>query len=336
MVSLLDAAKVTLLDCMGLKKNESVLIVTDHEKVDIAEALLTVAAEITNHAGVIIIPVAKFHGAEPPNDVANIMKKHDVIILATTMSLSHTKARRDATKKGSRIASMPGITAEIMKRALVADYKKISKWTKKLNHLIYSAGIIHVTTKLGTDISFIPRKKKGSIDILKMIETKGLQDDGIFRKKGRWGNLPSGESCLAPLEGTTNGVLVIDASVLNKKVVEKNEKIKVTIKDGYAVKIEGGVLAGNLRKILKSMNDISAYNIAELGIGTNYKAKVTGNILEDEKVMGTAHFAFGNNMSFGGIVNAPCHDDAVFFNPTVKVDGKIIIQDGKFVFNLVK
>ena len=70
-------------------------------------------------------------------------------------------------------------------------------------------------------------------------------------------------------------------------------------------------------------------NVAELGIGTNYKAKIRGNILEDEKVLGTCHIAFGNNKHFGGKVDVPFHVDFVIQNPTIYSDDVLILKDGK-------
>ena len=101
------------------------------------------------------------------------------------------------------------------------------------------------------------------------------------------------------------------------------------VKDGYATNIIGNRQAKELKQTLDNINNKNAFNIAELGIGTNPKAIITGNILEDEKVLGTAHIAFGKNSSFGGKVDVPIHIDGVFNKPTIYVDKKLIIDDGK-------
>ncbi len=101
-------------------------------------------------------------------------------------------------------------------------------------------------------------------------------------------------------------------------------KMIIDIVDGQIVRIKGR--APKLRKIIKNKKYA---NVAELGIGTNPKAKAKGTVLEDEKVLGTAHIAFGNNISFGGKLNVPFHLDCVFSNPTVFIDGKLIMKDGK-------
>ena len=72
--------------------------------------------------------------------------------------------------------------------------------------------------------------------------------------------------------------------------------------------------------------------VAELGIGTNEKALLCGNTLEDEKVYGTVHIAFGTNTSFGGLNKADCHLDGIILKPTLYLDDKLIIKEGVFVY----
>jgi leucyl aminopeptidase (aminopeptidase T) len=75
----------------------------------------------------------------------------------------------------------------------------------------------------------------------------------------------------------------------------------------------------------------AARNVAEFGIGTNPNAVLSGNILEDEKILGTIHVAFGSNNTFGGRVSAGVHLDAVVMNPTVYIDGSLILDKGRLV-----
>ena len=148
---------------------------------------------------------------------------------------------------------------------------------------------------------------------------------GFTQKKSSFGNLPAGEIFIAPLEGKTNGKIICDASVGGLGKVDKNIEIK--IENGFISKIAGGIIAKNFQFLLKN----KLYkNVAELGIGTNPKAKITGEVLEDEKVMGTCHIAFGNNKHFGGKVDVPFHVDFVIRKPTIYADGILIIKDGKF------
>jgi leucyl aminopeptidase (aminopeptidase T) len=239
-------------------------------------------------------------------------------MIATSKSLSHTKARRDACEKGARIASMPGITSDIIRRALAIDYEKMAERGHKIRDLLRKSDNVRIITKLGTDV----------VMSVKGRDVKGGKG-GIIHKKGEWDNLPAGEACTTPVEGSTNGILIVDGSF--GCIGKLKNPIKIEIKNGYAVKINGCKEAKKLVKILKDVNNKYAYNIAELGIGTNDKAKITGCVLEDEKVFGTAHMALGNSKSLGGLIDVPIHLDGVFLKPTIFVDNVKIIQNGKLL-----
>jgi aminopeptidase len=113
----------------------------------------------------------------------------------------------------------------------------------------------------------------------------------------------------------------------------KNVNLQIEVKDGYATKITGGAIASKLNKMLDEVGK-DARNIAEFGIGTNPSAKLSGVLLEDEKVMGTIHIALGNNKSMGGSVNVPIHLDGVVKKPTVYLDGKLLMKDGKLLVDI--
>jgi len=311
------AAYTALTKCMGIKKKDSLLIITDKKKKKIAEAFFYEAMPLCRHILLVTIPIGKIHGEEPPKLVAETMKKYDVALLITTMSLSHTKARKAACKKGVRMASMPGITVDMMKRCIPVDYDKITKLNKKILKYGKKTAKVRVTASNGTDIYLVVKNIKG--------DTVG--DNGVYKKKGEFGNLPAGEVCWAPKEGKTNGVFVVDASMFDEKM---KKPITIKVKNGYACDITGGAQAKKLMKMLKPLGK-SAFNIAELGIGTNPKAKITGNVLEDEKVKGTCHIALGNNTGLGGKIYAKCHLDGVIKKPTIFFDKKCIMKNGRFL-----
>ena len=297
---------------MALKKNESCLIVADKKLKSIGEVLFRNSLKICKKSKLIFTNIPKSHGSEPPKNISEEMLNYDVILLPTTKSLSHTRAREDASRKGARIASMPGITQGMMQRALNVDFYKIRKTNNFLISKLKNCSKIRVTTKKGTDISFFVSGRKW------------LCDDGIYAKKGSFGNLPAGEIFIAPLEGKTIGTIIADASVGGIGKADKDIKIKV--KGGFICEISGGTTADNFKKLLKGRLH---GNVAELGIGTNYSAKITGNVLEDEKAAGTCHIAFGNNIHFGGKVDVPFHVDFVIKNPIIRGDDVLIVKDGK-------
>ncbi|MBN1637735.1 MAG: aminopeptidase [Ignavibacteriales bacterium] len=317
-ISKLDKASIIAIkDCMGAKKNEKILVVTDTNKKEIGYNLYNNAIKLGYQALYIEMPPWEMHGQEPPEYIADIMQKFDVVFCPTTKSLTHTDARRNASAKGVRVATFPGITEDVMIRGLSANYKKISALTLKLKRIMEKVKTVHIIAPSGTDITMDIRGRK-------VIPSKGL-----FHKKGESGNLPTGETYVAPIEGTTNGVFVVDGSMSGIGVLG-TEKIRIEVKNGLAVKIQGKEKAKKLSSIIKKYGK-NAQNIAEFGIGTNDKAKLSGNLLEDEKVLGTVHIALGDNKSMGGLVNAPIHLDGLIKSPTVYFDKKMIMKSGKLL-----
>lgn len=316
----LDTASVIAIKtCMGAKKNEKILVITDEFKREIGYSIYKNALKLGHFSLYVEMKSAEVNGQEPSKEIAELMKKFDVVFCPTAKSLTHTDARRAASADGVRVATFPGITKEVMIRGMNADYEKIARLSVKLKKILEKGKVIRVTSPSGTDISF-------SIAGRTAIASKGL-----FHKKGESGNLPTGETFLAPVEGTANGVFVVDGSMAGLGLI-KNANIEIEVKDGFAEKISGGTTAEKLIAMLKPFGK-PGRNIAEFGIGTNNSAKLSGILLEDEKVLGTVHIAVGNNVTMGGSVNVPIHLDGVIKKPTVYMDEKILMKDGKLLIS---
>ncbi|MCG6912824.1 aminopeptidase [bacterium BMS3Abin03] len=317
-ITKLDKASIIAIrDCMGAKKNESILVITDEQKREIGYSLFQNAKALGNYSLYLEMKSGKINGEEPPEAIAELMKKFDVVLVPTAKSITHTDARRNASAKGVRVATFPGITKEIMIRGMNADYKAISVRSIKLKRILEKGELVRVTSPSGTDISF-------SIKGRTAIASKGL-----FHKKGESGNLPTGETFLAPVEGTSNGIFVVDGSMAGLGLI-KSVNIKIEVEKGFATKISGGEPGRKLKAMLDQVGK-GAYNIAEFGIGTNDSAKLSGLLLEDEKVMGTVHIALGNNVTMGGTFNVPIHLDGVIKKPTVYLDNKLLMKNGKLM-----
>ena len=312
-----SACIIAIKTCMGTKKGEKILVITDEQKREIGYALYTNALRLGHQSLYIEMKSGKINGEEPPESIADLMQKYDVVFCPTAKSLTHTNARRAASAKGVRVATFPGITKDVMIRGMNADYNKISKLSVKLKEILEKGSHVRVTSHLGTDISFSIKGRTS------------YASKGLFLAKGESGNLPTGETFLAPVEGTSNGVFIVDGSMAGLGLI-KNVNISIKVKDGYATEIKGGVLAKKLARQLDAVGK-EARNIAEFGIGTNDSAKLSGVLLEDEKVMGTVHIAVGNNVSMGGSVNVPIHLDGVIKKPTVYLDDKILMKEGKLL-----
>jgi aminopeptidase len=316
---LLSASQIAIRDCMGTKPNEKILIITDEPLRILGYALWKAAKEFGNEVVLTEILPRKSNGEEPPPEIAELMKKYDVVFCPTSKSLTHTDARRSASALGVRIATLPGVTEEIMIRCMNADYNAIARRTYTLCEMLEKAAIIKVTSPAGTDIS-MPIKGRTA-----------HASSGLFLEKGQSGNLPTGEAYLAPLEHKSNGVVVVDGSMAGVGIV--TTPIRIVVKEGYATEISGGTEAELLKKLLEP-HGLDAYNVAEFGIGTNDKAILTGKIIEDEKVMGTIHIAFGDNKSMGGSVRVASHLDGLIKSPSVWFDEIMIMKNGQFIITV--
>ena len=153
-LSIMKGARIAVETCMNTQPEETVLIVTDTNKLKIAEAFTYAAASIGARTVTTIMEPASEHAKEPPKAVAEAMKAAEVVLIPTTESLSHTDARRSATKAGARIASMPGITEDMMHRGgLTADYKQVAELTNKMAAIIEKAKTAQITTPSGTNLT---------------------------------------------------------------------------------------------------------------------------------------------------------------------------------------
>ncbi len=298
-----------VLDCFGVKKGESVLIVADTKTpLSIAKALFEAAGNAGCEVMIVTMLPRTRHGEEPPPVIAEAMKKADVVIAPTTFSLTHTQAKIDACKMGARVASMPGITEEMMSSGgMTADYNKVNDIAIRLNEQLENASKIRVTTRIGTDIEF------------NLEGCKWKMDTGLCKEPGCSGNLPAGELYIAP-EGA-DGVFVVDGSMSMFGILDS--PLEFSVKKRYVTGIKGKQ-AKKLNAILDTVGD-KARNIAEFGIGINPQAKLIGNVLEDEKVGGTIHIALGDNSTFGGDVIAGIHLDGIITKPRLFVDGKAFV-----------
>jgi leucyl aminopeptidase (aminopeptidase T) len=200
------------------------------------------------------------------------------------------------------------------KGGLDADYEKIARTIKKFGKRFQRAGKLKVVSEAGTDIEF-------SIEGRNWI----LDDNGVCHRRGSITNLPAGKVFIAPLERTANGRIIIDGAFMGST----GEKVELELKDGQIISMNGPKEALSLMDHGKC-----AKTLCEFGIGMNPKSRVIGNILEDQKALGTVHFGFGDNSTFGGQVKCDIHVDGMVLAPDVMIDDEMIIEQGKLKIKL--
>lgn len=304
-------------ECLRAKKGENALIITDKQKREIGQSLLKVGKNFCE-CELILTSKSKIHGDEPEPEVARMMLDRDIVIVPTTHSLTHTRATKRA-RKTARVVTLPGITKDMFLRTIPIDYHKMNQLCEKLKTRIRGKEM-RIETKIGTDLYLVQRGRKIS------------SDTGLSLKKGELNNLPAGEVGYSPLEGKTEGKIIIDVSG-SPDTQTKFGKIGL-VKKPFRIDIDKGQAVDCTNPVLwKWVTSVeNGTNVGEFSIGTNPKARITGRILEGEKALKTAHIAFGTSGSSDGKVRSSIHLDQVFRNPTIEVDGKVIIKDGKFLF----
>ena len=312
-----QAVQRILIHSMALGEEESCLVVWDRSREELGAKVRDAAKGMTSRLRTIVLPVPD-QGVWAENILGSLdenMTNQDVILFVTGYSLSHTNARRQAVGRGARLASMPGITTEILIRAATADYRAVSKRSGRLQEIFSSGTEVTVQTDMGTAISFSIQGMEGHME------------DGLYDKPGTWGNMPAGEASIGPREKTAEGRIVVDWSMSG--IGRLDEPLTLRIEKGMARRIEGKH-SGEIRERLQPLGD-AAFTLAEFGMGTNDCTRLSGTVLEDEKTRGTVHFALGNNISFGGSADVPVHLDGVLTKPTVHVDGLLIMEKGQLL-----
>ncbi len=297
---------------MNAHPGETLLVVTDTDTNHIGRALFDAGVELGLESGLFEIPPMERNGMEPPGSVARAMESADIVVCPTSASLTHTRAREAATEAGARVATMPGITDQMFgEGAITADYEEVERLTAALTEKLTAADEARI-------------EADGASATMSLSGRDGIPSDGIIAEPGDSGNLPSGESYIAPVEGTATGTLVFDGGLAGVGVLD--EPLTVELDEGRITAVEGAAADEFLDA---TSGDDCARRVCELGLGTNPAASIIGTVLEDEKVYGTCHVAFGDNLGFGGTIDCDSHLDGVILEPTVSLDGEVVVADGE-------
>ncbi|HEY8348059.1 MAG TPA: aminopeptidase [Symbiobacteriaceae bacterium] len=313
-MTLTEIAKGLLQSSLNLQPGEKLLVVTDPARRTIGDALFVAGQELGADAVLAVMSPREVSGQEPPDHVTAAMLAADVIVAPTTHSLTHTQARLRASERGARVATMPGITEDMFRQgAITADYSVVEQLTERVTAILNDAAEVRLVTGNGRHVLR-----------MSIAGRKAISSTGVYRKPGQFGNLPSGESYLAPVEGTAEGEMLVNGSIAG--IGRLDAPVLLKIAGGRLIAAEGPEGDRFLAMLDKSP---MGRNVAELGIGTNDKARLTGNILEDEKIYGTVHVAFGSNDTFGGTVKAGVHLDAVVLDADLYVDGRLLVSKGQ-------
>lgn len=317
---LLNRAQRIIAVNLALQPEESLLVVADDITREIGKLFYDAAEAMDRNVQLVIMREGKVAGEEPPAVVAAAMAAADVALCPTSKSITHTQARINAAAQGTRVVTMPGVTMDMLREgASCADYAQVEARTARVTAMLSEASTARVL-------------KDGHEMVLSLAGRPGVSSPGVYRTPGASGNFPSGEAYIAPLEDGANGTMVVDGSMVGIGALAPGCPLTLAVENGRLTSIGGG---DNLGPYVDRLQVLFAKpengTIAELGIGTNERARLSGIILEDEKLYGTVHLAFGTNASFGGVTHADCHYDGIILKPTLYLDDKLVIKDGEFV-----
>lgn len=301
---------------LGVKRGEQVLIVADtRTSPELPVALSAQAYALGADPAIVTIAPRSHSGVEPPPPVAHAMVGSDVVISVASTSMYHTEAKGAAQRAGVRgCFNAPSREDAWIRGAMTADLGEIRVSSERLAERLRGAQAIRVTSPAGTDLtaSIAGREPKGWLT-------------GICRNPGEVSAYPGGEVSLPPVEGTATGVVVVEHVMTDLGALA--HPITWRVEEGMVVAIEGGPEAARLADHVAGVEN--ARNIGEVGIGMNPAARLTSEITESKKRLGTAHVAMGDSAGeYGGTVVSDVHLDGMVLDATVEVDGEVVVDRG--------
>ena len=346
------AARVAVEDVLRLKKGERVLIVTNPETDVLAVSRALYEASARRDAEPLLLVQPRRTSLQFAADgVIHALRSEPEAVL----SISADKLGKDRFglerpyrfpgvegswehifnallgARKSRSFWTPSITADMFARTVPVDYQAMGVRAKALKKVLDRAERVRITAPAGTDLE------------IGLAGRKAFLDDGAFWRPGRGGNLPAGEVFISPANYDARGIVVFDGSLSTADgagAFLPARPVKAAVEGGLVTALEGGAGAKRLERSLamgeeaarrmkgkKGWNSsrieryaLHARHLGELGIGLNPKARITGNMLEDEKVLGTCHLALGSN--YDEDAQAFIHLDCLVRSPTIETRGK--------------
>lgn len=302
-----------------VRPGERVVVVTDYLMSDVARSVAGAAEALEAEVVVCVQPPRQRDGEEPLVPVAAAMREADVIFSPVSTSITHTKAMRSALDNGARAILMTAHNEEVLRSPalLETDFDAQAEVCHRIGGAFTEGERVRLTSPRGTDLSFSIEGRTANV-------LTNVPDPGQLAP------VPDIEVNVVPVTGSPEGTLIMDASVPYLGIGILEEPIECRVEGGFITSIQGGRQARVLEEALASYEDRNCYNVAELGVGLNPNARLTGDMLEDEGVLGTIHIGIGTSHTLGGEVVAPMHYDLLMWEPTIEVDGRVI-QDNQTV-----
>lgn len=317
---IMNGARKVVRTLARVRSGEQVLVAADTDTAAVAEALAAAALEITPDVVTTFMTPRLVDGDEPPAIVAAALLAANVALVPVSYSISHSTAVRKALEHGTRVLSLPAATPDqLVRGGAEADFEAQAPVVRRVADALSAASTAHLTTPAGTDCTFDLRGRTGNAH------------DCILDRPGKFSAFPNIEANISPVDGTAEGVLVFDGSIPNLRLGGLlRDPVVCTVEKGNIVNVDGGHEAGMIRQVWASMGDAAVYNIAQLAIGLNPAIlMLTGVWAQDHGAFGTVHIGIGTSANLGGTTKAAAHFDGMMNTPTLKLDGRVLLEDGQ-------
>ncbi|MFN8217880.1 MAG: hypothetical protein U0R71_14900 [Solirubrobacterales bacterium] len=300
-------------ECAGVRPGERCLLITDSAADQtVVEAMAVVLRGLGAEVAVVASEPVELPGDEPPAAVRGAMEPAEVAVIfeLTSIFAGSSQARRDACARGARYLTVPGLTWRSLRPGgpFAADFAALGEHAQRLSRRFDDAAEFHLVSELGTDL-------RGSFE-----GRAGRPLWGVVDKPGGYGAPPDIEVGSAPVEGSAEGVVVIDGSILFLSADQLPAPVTLRFREGR-LEDASGPDAFRLLDAIEAAGDERMTNLAEVSIGLNPRSRPGGSPLELEGIVGGAHVAVGNNVPYGGRVDARSHIDCVMLAAELRLDG---------------
>jgi leucyl aminopeptidase (aminopeptidase T) len=310
---LAHACNILIRECAHVRKGEEVLVLADDaQERDLVSGLAAAVSRAGARAISMLYPVIAPY-REPPRSVVLAMKNAPVVLACGTTPMA-AEVIKESLESGARMLSMFRISPESFARTVPIDYRRLKREMRKIKDILDGSGNVEIASPAGTEFKVQMAGRPTKLAL------------GSVRKAGEVDHIAAGAIGVAPLEGTAEGRIVVDGTILG--FGRAFDPVTLDIRAGKIVKIKGGGNWKGLRRLLR--RDQHAPWVCEIGLGVNPKARLVGGP-EDERVRGSVHVGFGENRFFEGTIASASHMDGTMLRATLRVDGKELVKGGRLL-----
>lgn len=323
MLDFIPTCRLFVENVMRLKAGQKLLAISDSYagSIEFSRAMMEFALSKNIDAVMGVMKPLQQFGDEPPRAIADAMQQMDAILdVEEKFDLAHTTARQNASKAGAEYyIAYSGISGDYLKKPVsVKDLEIMQDLTIRLAERFTRANTARVSTALGTDIQVSLEGRTG-------LALHPLQ-------AGALALLPDyGEATISPVEGTSEGVIVVDASVTGWGYIMR-EPLRLEVNKGKVVAVSGNPEDAARFEALIATDENADNCAAELAIGTSHtiSSDFSATVFDNGK-LGRVHIAVGRNNTIGGRTFSKIHNDVLITRPTVELDGERVLDSGDVI-----